>query len=86
MVTAQAETGARAEESIGDAEKYEANRKALLAELDVMNNALQHRLACWARTFPRPKLEDMHWPMSYNEDERKQISGFVRKYLDENDL
>ncbi|OAL43254.1 hypothetical protein IQ07DRAFT_650322 [Pyrenochaeta sp. DS3sAY3a] len=39
-VTAQAEAGARTEPSGDDPEKYEANRKALLAELDILNNAL----------------------------------------------
>jgi hypothetical protein len=66
-----------------EAEKF---RKAILQELDIVNSALMHRLTRWSREFPKPKPEDMHWPNSFDHDERKKIKSFIRHYLDEHDM
>ncbi|CAN9102754.1 unnamed protein product [Alternaria alternata] len=67
-------------------DETEKSRKAILQELDIVNSAIMHRFARWVKEFPKPKAEDMHWPNSFDQDERKQIKSFVRKYLDDHDM
>jgi hypothetical protein len=67
-------------------EEAEKSRKAILQELDIVNSAVMHRLARWVREFPKPKPEDISWPNSFDQDERKQIKSFIRKYLDDHDM
>lgn len=69
-----------------DLEASETERRALLAELDVFNTAIDHRQQRWIKTFPRPKLDDMQFPDDYSRSEREQIRDFVRKHLDANNL
>jgi hypothetical protein len=64
----------------------EESLRAILQELDIVNSALMHRLARWSRRFPKPKPEDLMWPNSFNKDERKQISSFVRRYIEDHDM
>ncbi|RYN41212.1 hypothetical protein AA0112_g2300 [Alternaria arborescens] len=71
------------EEQLHEAEEH---RKALLQELDVVNNAIQHRLVRWSTTLPHRALADQLWPSTYSTVEKKAIRNYVTEYLTEHDL
>lgn len=64
-----------------DDEQAKDRRKEISQELDIFNSALHHRIARWTATFPRSSSTEPMWPLSFNEEEREAIKGFVRKYM-----
>ncbi|KAF2002155.1 hypothetical protein P154DRAFT_595120, partial [Amniculicola lignicola CBS 123094] len=67
-------------------DEEERRRKALLKELDIIMNALHHRLQRWASKFPARKIGDMLWPSTFTSEERDLLRKYVRNYTNENDL
>lgn len=88
-ITVQAEAEQREmddEERESQLVEAEERRKALLQELDVLNNAIQHRLVRWAASLPERALADQLWPQTYSTDEKKAIRGYFKEYVREHGL
>lgn len=60
--------------------------EGLSNELDIINNALNHRLARWAASLPERRVQDQLWPTTFNMSNRTAIRKYIQQYIKDNAL